>query len=378
MVFASKKVLLLLVTVLLASLMQVRCSVAEEESVSESISDESSSTTATVDASGTTAGTDVSYEEQHPPNLPDMKNGGIFVYFHLYKTGGSSITELVAETIGELAEDLEDDELSHVVFTNNREDMTMEDIKESIQMVRHGNRAVFYNFHVEFPSTMYPTLVEAAPILTAWRDYCESQGVPFFLMTVIREPLAHSLSFFNFFHVAVDEEDWSPFTGDLDPTEENFLKTYVPNRICHLMYDDAHGILEAPDFALKEGVLENLPHFMDEDELNRRNEPSFCNIDIVRKILFESGIFDYVGVTDRLSTHILPMITQVVFGDHTLAGEAEKKKDVEEIFEEDEVPPLRKNALSEATKEKVRIESAKDTKLYEEAVARFAHWSKYL
>lgn len=370
--FASKKILLFLATALLASMMQVRSSLAEEVS-----SDASGS----VDASGTTADVVVderSYEEQHPPNLPDMKNGGIFVYFHMYKTGGSSITELVTETIVDLGEDLEDDEQQHVVFVNNREDMTSEDIRDSIQMVRNGNRAVFYNFHVEFPSTMYPTMVEAAPVLAAWREYAESQGVPFFLMTVIRDPLAHALSFFNFFHVAVDEEDWSPFTGDLEPTEENFLKTYVPNRLCHLMYDDAHGILEAPDFALREGLLEDLHNFMDEDEMNRRQEPSFCNIDVVRKILFQSGIFDYVGVTERLSTHILPMIMQIVFGDHELAGDADQKKNVEEIFEEDEVPPLRKNALSEETKEKVRVESSKDIQLYEEACDRFAHWPKLL
>ena len=353
MVFVSKKFLLLLGTTLLASMMQIRCSMADEASSSD-------------------------YEKDHPPKLPDMSNGGIFVYYHLYKTGGSSITELVVETISDTSEDLKDGELNHVAFINNREDMTQEDIRDSIQMVRNGNRAVFYNFHVEFPETMYPTLVEAAPVLAAWREYAESQGVPFFLMTVVREPLAQALSFFNFFHVAVDEEEWSPFTGDLDPTEENFLKTYVPNRMCHLMYDDAHGILEAPDFALRDGLLEDLHHFMDEDEMERRNQPSFCNIDVVRKILFTSGIFDYVGVTDRLSTHILPMIMQIVFGDHTLAFEAEQKKSVEYIFEEDEVPPLRKNAVSEATKEKVRTESAKDTQLFEEARDRFAHWPKYL
>jgi len=392
MVFVSKRFLLVLGTALLASMMQARCSLAEEASSSATTPEDTSTTTATstVDA-GADAGAEPgaepgaeadvnpnpSYEIQHPPKLPDMKNGGIFVYFHLYKTGGSSITELVTETITDLGEDLEDDEQSHVIFTNNREDMTQEDIRDSIQMVRNGNRAVFYNFHVEFPETMYPTLVEAASVLAAWREYADSQGVPFFLMTVLREPLAQALSFFNFFHVAVDEEEWSPFTGDLEPTEENFLKTYVPNRICHLMYDDAHGILEAPDFALRDGLLENIHAFMDSDELNRRNEPSFCNIDMVRKIIFTSGIFDFVGVTDNLSTHILPMIMEVVFGDHKLAWEADRKKDVEAIFEEDEVPPLRKNALTEATKEKIRVESAKDTQLYEEARERFAHWPKY-
>lgn len=356
---------------MLASMMQVGCSLADETSPS-------SSATVTIDASGLNTDTKISYVEQHPPNFPDMSNGGIFVYFHLYKTGGSSITELVAETIQDLKEDLKEGEESKTIFYNNREDMTEEDIGESVARVKRSQRTVFYNFHVEFPSTMYPTLLEAAPVLVAWRDYAEKQGVPFFLMTVIREPLGQALSFFNFFHVAVDGLDWSPFTGDLDPTEENFLKTYVPNRMCHLMYDDPHGILEAPDFALREGLVDELHHFMDDDELNRRNEPSNCNVDLVRKILFESGVFDYVGVTERLSTHILPMIMQIVFGDYTLAEGAERKKDTLEIFEEDEVPPLRKSALSEATKEKVLKESAKDTLLYEEAVERFAHWPKYL
>lgn len=315
--------------------------------------------------------------ELAPPVIPDFTNGGILVYFHLYKTGGSSITELVVETKADLDEALQDDEEEMIVFVNNREDMTNEDIEESISMVKDKGKTVFYNFHVEFPSTMYPTLVEAAPVLDMWREAAKAQGVPFFLTTVLREPVGHALSFFNFFHVAVDEEEWSPFTGDLEPTEENFLKTYAPNRLCHLMYDDAHGILEAPDFALREGLLENLKYFMDEEEMDRRNEPSHCDADVVRKVLF-GGTFDYVGVTERLSTHILPMFTQIIFGDHELAKVADKKKDITEMFEEDEMPPLKKNKLSESTKEKIAKESSKDQQLYEEARDRFAHWPSYL
>jgi len=238
---------------------------------------------------------------------------------------------------------------------------------------------MFYNFHVEFPETMYPTLVEAALVLDQWRKYAESQGVPFFAATVLREPLSHALSFFNFFHVASEDSDWNPFTYYLEPTEENFLKTYVPNRMCHLLYNDAHGILEAPDFALRPDLVEDLHHFMDEDELNRRNEPSFCDVDVVRKILFDDTTFDFVGVTERLTTHILPMFMQIVFGDHTLSEGADRKKDSTLIFDEpDEAPPLRKNKLSEATKEKVAKESAKDYQLYDEAVAKFAHWPQYV
>lgn len=302
------------------------------------------------------------------------------VFFHFYKTGGSTITEGMMMTKADLEEDFTEFEDEIIYFVNNREDMTGEDILDSVHRAKEDEMAVFYNFHVEFPETMYPTLVESAPLINAWREYAESQGVPFFAATVLREPLGHSLSFFNFFHVAIDNDisEWNPFKGDLQPTEENFLKTYVPNRLCHLIYNDAHGILEAPDFALVDGLLEHLPEFMDEDELNRRNEPSHCDLEAVRKILF-GGTFDYIGVTERLSTHIVPMFMKMVFGDEKLADEVGTKKDATLIFEADghELPPLKKHALSESTKEKVLKESAKDQQLYEEARDRFAHWPQF-
>jgi hypothetical protein len=388
MILASKQSLLLLGIALLASSMQVLvvCSSAAEESAPSSTEESKSESTGNHgDANCDTAlcygsaslENDVVGSELPPHVIPDFSNGGILVYFHLYKTGGSSVTELIIETKEEQDEKLLFEDESKYAFINNREDMTGEDIMESLTLVKDEGKTVFYNFHSEFPATMYPTLVEAAPVLDGWREAAKAEGVPFFLATVLREPLSHAVSFFNFFHVVADEEDWCPFTGGLEPTEENFLKTYVPNRLCHLMYDDAHGILEAPDFALREGLLENIHHFMDEDELNRRNETSHCDLEIVRKLLF-GGTFDYVGVTERTSTHTLPMFTEIVFGDHKLAKLADKVKDINEMFDEDEMPPLTKDKLSDATREMVLRLSSKDTALYEEARDRFAHWPSYL
>ena len=394
MVFSSRKLLLVLGTAMLAS-MQVVSSMAEEVAPTcdspdceEEIEEEMDSEFPDFEDEGEDffsmlpplkpIPTDIpDLADMPPPKIPDMTNGGVLVFFHVYKTGGSSITEIMTETKADLEEDLMEDEYRKMMFENNREDITGEDILNSVLTAKNEKIPVFYNFHVEFPATSYPTLVEAAPIINGWREYAESQDVPFFIATVMREPLGHALSFFNFFHVVVAEQPWSPFTSYLEPTEENFLKTYVPNRLCHIMYDDPHGILEAPEFALAEGVLEQLHLFMDEDELNRRNEPSNCDVDAVRQILF-GGTFDYVGVTERLSTHIIPMFMKILFGDHTLAGEAEKKKDVNSMFDPDELPPLKKNRLSEATKEKVARESAKDQQLYEESRERFAHWPQYL
>jgi hypothetical protein len=306
------------------------------------------------------------------PGIPNFENGGIFVYFHLYKTGGSSLTSLMQHF--QYDEDDDEDEIYPFSMIWNRRSMTMKDAKIATETAKNSKKATIHIFHVEFPSIMYPTLVEAAPILDEWREHANAEGVPFFVATTLREPLGQALSFFNFFHVACKDEYWSPFTGGMEPTEENFLKTYVPNRMCHLMYNDAHGILEAPDAALVAGLSENLFHFMDDDEINQRNEPSNCDIEKVRNILFFGTTFDYVGITDNLTTHILPMVTKILFGDAMLGADAVRRKEADKMNDDETVIPLRKKDLSESTIEKIKQESKLDQQLYEEARDRFAHW----
>ena len=74
--------------------------------------------------------------------------------------------------------------------------------------------------------------------------------------------------------------------------------------------------------------------------------------------------------------------------------DAEQEKKIEDLFEvwnekqeektatvdnlSERMVPLRKDDLSESTKEMIARESAKDQQLYEEARDRFAHWPRYL
>ena len=312
-----------------------------------------------------------------PPALPDFSQGGIVVYFHLYKTGGTSITELIVKTKEE-----HEDASQYLVIHNYNNGQDLDggfDIQDSITLVQDHGKTIFYNFDSQSPSNC-PTLVEAIPVLDGWRRAAKAAGVPFFVTTVVREPLAHAVSFFNFFHVFDydDEDDWNPFTSDLAPTEDNFLKTYSPNRLCHWLYDDVHGILEAPEFALRAGLWDNRHHYRDaeEERTRRRHAPSPCDLEVVRKLLF-GGTFDYVGVTERLSTQMLPMLTAMVFGDHTLAQEADQKLDITTVLTTDAKSPLTMDTLSDATRDMVLRESSQDTALYEEARDRFAHWPRY-
>ena len=159
---------------------------------------------------------------------------------------------------------------------------------------------------------------------------------------------------------------------------------------------DAHGILKAPDEAMREGLKHKFISHKKEmmNQRHTSNDPSFCDADLVREILFEGTTFDYVGVTERMSTTILPLIAKMIFGNHKLAMDAEQEKKIEDLFEvwnekqeektatvdnlSERMVPLRKDDLSESTKEMIARESAKDQQLYEEARDRFAHWPRYL
>mmetsp|Transcript_38747 Transcript_38747/g.44637 ORF Transcript_38747/g.44637 Transcript_38747/m.44637 type:complete len:290 (-) Transcript_38747:788-1657(-) len=180
--------------------------------------------------------------------VPNFTEGGIFVFLHLSKTGGTSFWALMNK--------LQDKK--QIDFHWKRQRMTQQDITDSIASAtsQKKNKAVVYLFHAEYPNPTYPTLRDAAPLIDEWRTQATDWEVPFFAATTVRAPLGHALSVFNFYHVTNAEEDWNPFVGNLAPTEENFLATFVPNRLCHLMTDDPHGIVQAPAVALREDVLE--------------------------------------------------------------------------------------------------------------------------
>mmetsp|Transcript_12441 Transcript_12441/g.13643 ORF Transcript_12441/g.13643 Transcript_12441/m.13643 type:complete len:291 (+) Transcript_12441:67-939(+) len=180
--------------------------------------------------------------------VPNFTNGGIFVFLHLSKTGGTSFWALMNK--------LQDKK--QIDFHWKRQRMTQQDITDSIASAtsQKKNKAVVYLFHAEYPNPTYPTLRDAAPLIDEWRTQATDWEVPFFAATTVRAPLGHALSVFNFYHVTNAEEEWNPFVGNLAPTEENFLATFVPNRLCHLMTDDPHGIVQAPAVALREDVLE--------------------------------------------------------------------------------------------------------------------------
>jgi hypothetical protein len=205
------------------------------------------------------------------------------------------------------------------------------------------------------------------------RAAAQAEGVPFFAFTVLREPVAHALSFFNFFHVAVKPTaNWNPFRAHMEPTESNFLATFQGNRQCHMLDRDAEALFKSPLVALKDPhdpIILRQRAIINDGDSDESHYFQKCRVNAVRRALFES--LDWVGTTDQLSKSTLPLITSILLSDPEVGSIHESSK----VFTEDprynEYTGLHRDDLSTAALERVFFETQWDRQLYKEAQAMF-------
>mmetsp|Transcript_16255 Transcript_16255/g.37436 ORF Transcript_16255/g.37436 Transcript_16255/m.37436 type:complete len:416 (+) Transcript_16255:135-1382(+) len=271
--------------------------------------------------------------------LPDFTNGGIIVFYHVYKTGGSTVGKLMHELtqkdqsfyaptpedrVSEIRSDGGTENVygkamrskARLFFTMIRKQIDwVEDCVTTVNMAATAKKLVLLELHVEYPAPGFPSLVELAPKIEQWRALADQRGVGFFAFTVMREPVAHALSFFNFFHVGNnfgrdppsrdDHDYWNPFKP-LMSTEKNFLRSYYAhNRQCRMLSTDPQSIFAAPKYLVwnKDKVTK--------EQVAISRKP--CDIDGVHDTFFHS--MDWVGTTEMLSNETLPLLTQLVLGD---------------------------------------------------------------
>jgi len=183
-------------------------------------------------------------------------------------------------------------------------------------MAEKKKKLILLELHVEHPAPDFPSLVELAPILDRWRAEADRRGVGFFAFTLVREPVAHALSFFNFFHVGnirngrplpsrTDHDYWNPFKP-LRSSEENFLRSYYSNnRQCRMLNSDPQATYAAPQDLVWNETL------VSKKQVTDSQQP--CRIDKVHNALFDS--LDWVGTTENLQNETLPLLTKLVAND---------------------------------------------------------------
>ena len=325
-------------------------------------------------------------------SLPDFSNGGILVFYHNYKTGGSTVGKILHEMAREDQARFPDDpnrQSSHkssgsikqvyanalaspskLFFTMIRKTIDWEDdCLTTLDLAEKHKKLILLELHVEHPAPNFPSLVELAPTIEKWRNEAESRGVEFFAFTLLREPVAHALSFFNFFHVGnkkglppptqKDHDYWNPFRP-LQASQKNFIYSYYENdRQCRMLNSNPQATIGAPyDLVWNYKPLSN-------KEIALSHEP--CNIQNVQDTFFNS--LDWVGTTELLQNETLPLLTKIVANNASLGRHNRPFK----VFDENPTgyKGMKQLDLSDKTLAAILERTKLDRELYAEVARNF-------
>lgn len=327
----------------------------------------------------------LSGRELMKPSLPDFTNGGIIVFYHIYKTGGSTVGKMLHEISREdkarFPNTKSDNSFesfknaqwnpSRLFFTMIRKSISWEDdCLETLDLAENHKKLVLLELHIEYPAPDFPSLVELTPMLDKWRAEADRRGVGFFAFTQIREPVAHALSFFNFFHVGnapknrpprtrVDHDYWNPFRP-LGSTEDNFLHSYFEtDRQCRMLNSDPQATTGAPyDVVWTQKALS-------EEQVETSLKP--CRVDKVRDTFFNS--LDWVGTTENLQNETLPLLTKLIMDDPNRGRNNKPFK----VFDNNPAGAvgMKKDDLSKKTMYTILQRTQLDRELYKEVTRNF-------
>jgi hypothetical protein len=271
--------------------------------------------------------------------LPTFDEGGVVIFFHVAKTGGTSIRSIFGdrtriptvylETVYNATHFLNEAALIDRVLTRN----TTFDIGKNVLFLEtHGLNA--------------PALPFMHPHLQRWRKMAAEHGTSFFAFTIIRDPVSYAVSYFNFFNAAPCTLGPSCSWRLYMPTEGNLVHTTEANNQCLLMARDHWGI------------------FMRKN----RTAPTRQECETAYDILLED--MDWVGTTEHMSEETIPLLTYMLSHNMTLAKTPIGTFNVMSATK-DETSVLKKSSLHPTTVDYIRSMSYLDQENYNRAKRDF-------
>lgn len=214
------------------------------------------------------------------PEDSQEKGGGVIIFWHLAKTGGTSVRKQCATLPGVDymmlvtpqdyeggAQTIADRLTPPRSLANSGDTLETEMYQTETENVDKHNHSRSHTLFVELHGMNSPTVLGMESHLQQWRQLSEQHGTPLFIFTILREPVSYSISFFNFFHQQVTEQ----------PSEFDLMRNSF-NRQCHT--------LAAPPGQSRTACAQLYHKFYQ--------------------------YFDWVGTTESLTTATLPLLQHLL------------------------------------------------------------------
>lgn len=231
--------------------------------------------------------------------LPSFQAGGVMVFLHYPKTGGTTLNGL---------KDLPKVQWLRINdFTSWNQYWPL--IQAHLSLPAENRSTLFLEFH-----NYCPKLENFFPMMNELRQAADEKGVSTFVFTLIRDPIDFALSFFHFFYTqpcsvfkrCTPQEERSHVW--VSATEKHLRKLSPTNYQCLLLAYD----------------MRNLWHLKNESATSNRTWNG--QVDRRRVVNTEEcfrtfpllSVFDWIGTTDLLSEETLPLLTHMLTGNATL------------------------------------------------------------
>jgi hypothetical protein len=262
--------------------------------------------TISIDTNTTTTRTPSSSISKSKRKLPNFRNGGVVLFYHSPKTGGMSVRHnfqnisynIHHEMLGYNGKSLTGS--SDSGHGSSRHSSGWSTIVDGF-LTRNRNDKLSTDTDILFLELHGPThsVLQLYTELQRWRRLAVIHDTGFFAWSLVREPVAFSVSYFNFFWAAPCLFDSGCPYKLYRATTENLLFTSKPNLQClYWSRSDVTWRLFKDHHDKKDPEAVAYPTATDME----------CQA--VRTVLLEE--MDWVGTTEKLSQETLPLLAYML------------------------------------------------------------------